>query len=55
MERKRTLSRIVPPFSRYAVMPVARKVWQQVEQGSTAPQTEIRSTIFCVTRRRLRS
>jgi hypothetical protein len=27
---------IVPPFSRYAVIPVARNVWQQVEEGSPA-------------------
>ena len=25
---------MVPPFSRYAVMSVARKVWQHVEEGS---------------------
>jgi len=27
---------IPPPFSRYAVIPVARNVWQQVEEGSPA-------------------
>ena len=26
----------VPPFARYAVIPVARNVWQQVEGGSPA-------------------
>jgi hypothetical protein len=27
---------IAPPFSRYAVIPVARNVWQHVEEGSRA-------------------
>src|ERR1700730_6011053 len=52
---------IVPPFSRYAVIPVARNVWQHVDEGSPAPfarrftirSTSVRVIVFAVIRRRL--
>ena len=36
---------IVPPFSKYAVMPVVRKVWQQVEEGSPASRAQRFTTL----------
>ena len=34
-----------PPFERYAVIPVAGNVWQQVEGGSPTPDLPSRDTI----------
>ena len=50
---------MVPPFDRYAVIPVARNVWQHVEGGSPAaaarrliiPRTTRRYSTLPVTRR----
>ena len=40
----------VPPFERYAVIPVARNVWQQVEGGR--PAAAARRLIMASTTRR---
>ena len=41
----------VPPFERYAVIPVARNVWQHVEAGS--PAAAARRLIIASTTRRV--
>ena len=43
---------MVPPFDRYAVIPVARNVWQHVEGGSPAARRLIiaRTTRRCSAR-----